>query len=66
MGRYEEALQDLDAVLLQAPGFAESRFLRSIVYARLGKAKEAAADLAVARRMSPSVERKYARFGLKH
>lgn len=66
MGRYEEALQDLDAVLLQAPGFAESRFLRSIVYARLGKAKEAATDLAVARRMSPSVERKYARFGLKH
>lgn len=63
--RYEDALRDLDAALLQSPGMASSRFLRAIVYKKLGRTKEAEIDLAIPRQMKPSVERTYARFGLK-
>lgn len=65
LGRDEDALRDLDAALLQVPGMGSSRFLRAIVNKRMGQAAAAAADLAVARQMSPSTERDYARFGLK-
>ncbi|WP_374525252.1 DUF3857 domain-containing protein [Sphingopyxis sp.] len=65
MGRDEDALRDLDAALLQVPGMGSSRFLRAIVYKRVGRAADAAADLAIVRQMTPSVERDYARFGLK-
>ena len=65
LGRDEDALRDLDAALLQSPGMGPSRFLRAIVNKRLGHPGQAAADLAIVRRMSPSIERDYARFGLK-
>ncbi len=65
MGRDEDALRDLDAALLQVPGMGSSRFLRAIVYKRVGRDADAATDLAIARQMSPSTERDYARFGLK-
>jgi len=64
MGRYTEALADLDAVLLAAPGQAPSRFLRAIVRAHLGQSGLAAQDLAIARRLDPSVDRTYARYGI--
>lgn len=65
LGRDEDALRDLDAALLQEPGLWSSRFLRAIVKKRMGQAVDAAVDLAVARQMSPSTERDYARYGLK-
>ena len=64
LGRYTEALADLDAVLTAVPGLAPSRFLRSIVRAHLGQAGPAAQDLAIARRLDPTVDRTYARYGL--
>ncbi|WP_373489225.1 DUF3857 domain-containing protein [Blastomonas sp.] len=65
LDRAEDALRDLDAALLQAPGMTAGRFLRAIVNKRLGFSDQAAHDLAIARRMTPSLERSYARFGLK-
>lgn len=65
LGRDEDALRDLDAALAQSPGMGPSRFLRAIVNKRLGKPDAAAEDLAIARQMVPSIEREYARFGLK-
>lgn len=65
MGRYEEALRDLDAALLQTPSLGPSRFVRAIVLAKLGRKDEAARELALARRLTPWIEKKYARFGLK-
>lgn len=65
LGRDEDALRDLDAALSQVPGMGSSRFLRAIVKKRMGQAEDAAIDLAVARQVSPSTERDYARFGLK-
>lgn len=65
LGRDEDALRDLDAALLQEPGLWSSRFLRAIVKKRMGQPADAAVDLAVARQMSPSTERDYARYGLK-
>ena len=65
MGRDEDAMRDLDAVLQQAPGKGASRYLRALVYKHLGRSGDAAADLAIARQISPSTERDYARFGLR-
>lgn len=65
MGRFDEALADLDAALLASPGQAASRFLRAVVLLRLHRDAEAARELAVARRIEPSVDRQYARYGIK-
>jgi tetratricopeptide (TPR) repeat protein len=64
MGRYPEALADLDAVLRAAPGKAESRFLRSIVRSHLAQPGPAAEDLTIARRLDPGIDRTYARYGI--
>jgi tetratricopeptide (TPR) repeat protein len=64
MGRDQEALRDLDAVLAAAPGKAASRYLRAIVLTRMHREAEAAKDFALARRLSPEIDRQYARFGL--
>jgi len=64
MGRYTEALADLDTVLKAAPGLAQSRFLRSIVRSHMGQAGPAAEDLAIARRIDPGIDRTNARYGL--
>ena len=65
MGKYDEAMADLDATLAATPGRAESRFMRSIVLTRLKRTAEASKELAVSRRIDPSVERHYARYGIK-
>ncbi len=65
LGRYDEALRDLDAVLVQSPRHAGSRFMRSIVLARLNRDPEAAKELTIARRLSPSLEKTYARYGIR-
>lgn len=65
LGRYEEALRDLDAALAASPGLAASRFLRGVVLTRLDRDSEAERDLRIARRLAPSLDRTYARFGIK-
>ena len=65
MGRYEEALRDLDAVLAATPGRPASRFLRAVVLARVHREADAARDLAIARRLAPTLEKTYARWGIK-
>jgi len=65
LGRYEDALRDLDAVLAASPGMAASRYMRAVVLARLHRDSDAAKDLLLARRLSPSIDRTYARYGIK-
>ena len=63
LGRWEEALADLDAALDIAPRMAASLFLRGLVRTKLGKpgAKD---DLAAARMYHPPIEAEYKRFGI--
>jgi tetratricopeptide (TPR) repeat protein len=65
LGRFDDALHDLDAVLLEAPAQEESRYMRGIVLARLGRAQESSAEIAVARRINPGVDALYTRVGIK-
>lgn len=65
LGRYEDALRDLDAVLLDAPGQSESRYMRGVVLAHMGRKPESTAELAVARTLNPAVDVLYTRLGIK-
>jgi len=65
LGRYEDAIRDLDAVLNAVPGMAESRFMRAVVLARMDRKDEAASELEAARRLKPRIDADYARFGIK-
>jgi tetratricopeptide (TPR) repeat protein/transglutaminase-like putative cysteine protease len=65
LGKYTEALADLDAVLGQSPAQAASLFMRSIVLKQVHRDAEATRDLALARRIAPTVDRQFARFGIK-
>lgn len=64
LGKYEEALADLNAVLAQAPGMAPSRYMRSLVLAKLKRPQESDEDLRIARRIDPRVGVNYERWGL--
>ncbi|WP_395333949.1 tetratricopeptide repeat protein [Novosphingobium sp. BL-8H] len=65
LGRYDDALKDLDAVILEAPTQAESRYMRGIVLAHLGRAAESKTEIAVARRLDPGVDVLYTKLGIK-
>lgn len=65
MGRYPEALDDLDTVLAANPDMAGSRYLRAAIYKATRRDAEAASDLALARRIYPMIDRQYARYGFK-
>ncbi len=65
MGRFEDALRDIDTVLGSAPSIAQSRFLRGIVLSRLARSDEAAKELVTARRLDASIDRTNARYGIK-
>jgi len=64
LGRLDDALKDLNAVLLAVPGLSPSRFLRGTVLNRLGRQAEGAVDLGIARRMDPNIDRVYARYNV--
>ncbi|MFM9828144.1 MAG: DUF3857 domain-containing protein, partial [Sphingomonas sp.] len=64
LGKYDDALGDLDAALAGDPSLSDGYFLRSIVLQRLKRDKDAARDLAIARRIDPSTERTYKRYGI--
>lgn len=65
LNRYDDALQDLTAVLASMPDIAQSRYMRGVVLNRLGKTQEAAFDLAIARQLEPRIDAQYGRFGIK-
>jgi tetratricopeptide (TPR) repeat protein len=65
LGKYEQALADLDAVLASTPNQAESHFMRGIVLAKSNRRPEATKEFAIARRLLPSVDKRYARYGIK-
>ncbi|MCE7795548.1 tetratricopeptide repeat protein [Sphingobium sufflavum] len=65
LGRYEDALADLNAVLAAVPGSQASRYLRGVVLGRLGRAQDGAVDLAIARHLSPHIDTVYARYGVR-
>jgi tetratricopeptide (TPR) repeat protein len=65
MGRFEDALRDLDTVLASAPSIAQSRFLRGIVLSRLARNDDAAKELVIARRLDASIDRTNARYSIK-
>lgn len=65
MGRYGDALTDLDSVLAVDPKLTESRFLRGVVLMRLHRVAEGAKELAIARRLQPSIDKQYARYDIK-
>ncbi|WP_188773275.1 DUF3857 domain-containing protein [Novosphingobium endophyticum] len=65
LGRYDDALRDLDAVLRDAPSQAPSRYMRGIVLAHLGREAESKNELAIARKLDPGVDALYIRVGIK-
>lgn len=63
MNRLDEALTDLNAALDQNPNLAASLYMRGVIRKRQGD-REAAADLAAARLLSPQIDSDYARYGI--
>jgi tetratricopeptide (TPR) repeat protein/transglutaminase-like putative cysteine protease len=64
LGRTEDALTDLEAVLKQTPDKPESLFMRAVIRKRTGDAAGAALDLKGARLLDPRVGELYARYGV--
>jgi Flp pilus assembly protein TadD len=60
--RYEEAVAGLDAALSTRPDREASRYLRGVALKRLGRTKESAEDLAIARHLQPRIDADYARY----
>jgi tetratricopeptide (TPR) repeat protein len=65
LNKFDDALRDLDSALAASPGLAAVRFMRGVVLMRLQRKAEADAELAIARRLAPSLDKKYARYGIK-
>ncbi|WP_375287033.1 DUF3857 domain-containing protein [Sphingomonas sp.] len=65
LGRMEDALSDLEAVLETSPDMAESLYMRGVIRRRQGNTAEGDADLAAARFLEPQIDRTYVRFGIK-
>ena len=64
LGRLPEALADSDAAVAASPGSSSSLFLRGIIKTRMGKASAAAADIADARLIQPSIDAEFKRYGI--
>lgn len=64
LGRMDEALADVDAVLEQSPDAASTIFLRGLIRARKGDAAGAKGDLAAAQAMDPLLAAERKRFGI--
>lgn len=64
LGKYDEAIADLDAALAVAPGLAASRYLRGII--KLEKGQDGGRDdVEMALRIAPQIAERYARHGIK-
>ncbi|WP_293882968.1 tetratricopeptide repeat protein, partial [Sphingomonas sp.] len=65
LGRFDDSLRDLDAVLAATPGIAQSHFLRGVVLLRMHRDAEASREFLIARRITPSIQKTNERFGIK-
>ncbi len=65
LNRLDEALVDIDAALDRRPESAASLYLRAAIERRLGKGRDADADAADARLISPHIDEEYARWNIK-
>ncbi|AKH41262.1 tetratricopeptide (TPR) repeat protein/transglutaminase-like putative cysteine protease [Altererythrobacter atlanticus] len=65
LGRYQDALRDLDAALSASPDQSPSLFMRGIVRREMGDRKAGEADIRAALARQPSLERFFARFGIE-
>lgn len=63
LGRYEDALRDLNAALASSPDLAEALFMRGVVRRAMGE-DGGAEDIREALARSPSMKRHYALFGI--
>nr|WP_247718144.1 DUF3857 domain-containing protein [Qipengyuania proteolytica] len=64
LGREDDALADLDAALKKDPSQAASLYLRGIIRLARGEA-EGKTDILHAKRLSPDIEARYERYGLR-
>jgi tetratricopeptide (TPR) repeat protein/transglutaminase-like putative cysteine protease len=64
MNRFDDALADLDAVLVRNPDMAASMFMRGIIRKRAGDAKAGEADLVAARMIAPQIAERYKKWGI--
>jgi len=65
LGRRQEALADLNAALSKEPAQAASLFLRGLIRTEDGEQEAGRLDLLHARRLDPSIDERYAGFGLR-
>lgn len=63
LGRYQEALKDIEAALASSPELTPTLFMRGVVRRELGD-REGEKDIREALARDPSLEREYARFGI--
>ncbi len=64
LGRFDDAMADVDAALDIAPNQSDTLWLRGVLRSRKGDAVAARADFAAARLMNPLVEKEYKRLGV--
>lgn len=64
LGKFTEALADIDAALVQSPGLAQSRYIRSLILRHLDRGAEADSEREQALRILPMVEKEYRRYAL--
>jgi len=65
MNRFDDALADLNAALEGNPSLPASLFMRGVIRRKQGKTADGDTDLAAARFMSPMIDKRYARYGIK-
>lgn len=65
LGRFDDALTDIDAALLDRPDQAGSLYLRGAIEARLGAKAKSDDDLTGARTDSPRIDEEYANYGVR-
>ncbi|MXO59162.1 DUF3857 domain-containing protein [Altererythrobacter salegens] len=63
LGRLQEALDDIDAALLSSPELSPTLLMRGVVRKAMGD-KKGSDDIAAALARDPSLERKYAHYGI--
>jgi tetratricopeptide (TPR) repeat protein len=64
MGRYGEAVRGYDAALAQDPKLSQSLYMRGVAKLRAGDQIDGLADMAAAKKMNPSVQDEFNRYGV--
>lgn len=64
LGKYEDALGDIEAALQSAPDLIPTRFMRGVVLNRLGRKEAGQAEIAQAQRKDPTILATYGKYGI--